>query len=41
MFLIFRYVHKNFVKKLKFVVKNSEKPNWSYGKVSHDLYWSN
>ena len=36
MFLIFRSMHKNFVEKLKIAVKNSEKLNGSYGKVSHD-----
>ena len=30
MFLIFRSVHKNFVEKLKIVIKNSEKLNYSY-----------
>ena len=37
MFLIFKSVHKNFVDKLKIVVKNSEKINCSYGKVLNDL----
>ena len=37
MFLIFRSVHKNFVEKLKIVVKNSEKLNSPYSKVPHDL----
>ena len=37
MFLIFRSVDKNFVEKLKIVVKNLEKLDCSYGKVSHDL----
>ena len=37
MFLIFRHVHKNFVEKLKIVIKNSEELHCSYGKVSHDL----
>ena len=37
MFLLFRSVHKNFVEKLKIVVKNSEKLNCSYDKVSDDL----
>ena len=37
MFLIFRSRHKNFDEKIKIVVKNSEKLNCSYGKVSHEL----
>ena len=37
MFLIFRSAHKNFVEKLKIVVKISERLDCSYGKVSHDL----
>ena len=34
MLSIFRSVHKNFVEKLKIVVKNSEQLNCSYGNVS-------
>ena len=37
MSLISKSVHKNFVEKLKIVVKNSGKLNCSYGKVLHDL----
>ena len=37
MVLMFRSVHKNFVETLKIVIKNSEKLNCYYDKVSHDL----
>ena len=39
--LFIRSVHKTFVEKLKIVVKNFEKLNCSYDKVSHDLQESN
>ena len=37
MSLIFRFVHKNFVEKLKIMVKNSENLNCFYGQVLHDF----
>ena len=41
MFFTFRFVHKNFVGKLKIVIKNSEKLNYFYGEFSHDLKYLN